>query len=257
MKMAITITIFNEKGGVGKSTTASNLVAGLTLRKKRVCGIDIDPQGHLTKLSGVSTKDENTILEIFSGDATFEETVKKTDIGDIIPCDRNLLPYLKEFSADINNIYAVKELVEQIDSQYDFVIIDCPPNANQITTSALIASDYIIVPTEAEYLALDGVVQMASTFNSVKKRLNPNLKVLGVLLTRYQARRNLTKKVEQGLETLVEKYLDSKLFKAKINNSVAIPSSQNAKKSIYDYDKKSKVAVAYMEFVDEVIKGVK
>lgn len=255
--MAKTITIFNQKGGVGKSTTASNLMSALQQKKYKVLGIDIDGQGNLTKLCKVNTDNENTILEILSGDAKFEETVKATAFGDLLPCDRNLAMYEKEFSSDMSNIYAIRELVEEIGTNYDFVIIDCPPNANSITTSALVGSDYAIIPSEAEFFSLDGINEIALTIDKIKKRLNPELKVLGVLVVKYQPRRTLTKKVEVAMNKLCEQALGCRIFDAKIPYAVAIPESQISGESIYDFDKKSKVAKAYLEFAEEVIKGVK
>ena len=255
--MAKTITIFNQKGGVGKSTTASNLMSALTKKGKKVLGIDIDAQGNLTKLCKVTTTEENTILEVLSGDAKFSETVKKTKFGDVLPCDRNLAGYEKEFSNDISNVYALKELTEEVGKDYDFIIIDCPPNANSITTSALISSDYAIVPSEAEYFSLDGINEISYTIDKIKKRLNPKLKVLGVLFVKYQPRRTLTKKVEKAMDKLVQEVLGCKIFNTKIPFAVAVPESQITGESIFDYDNKSKVAKAYMEFAEEVLEGVK
>lgn len=255
--MAATIAIFNQKGGVGKSTTASNLMASLSAKSKRVLGIDIDAQGHLTKFCAISTDNENTIMELLSKQASFADTVKHTRFGDVLPCDRNLQMYIKEFSEDINNIFLLQELIEEIGEQYDFIIIDCPPNANQITTSALVASNYVIVPTEAEYFSLDGVSEISLTLGKVKKKLNPSLKVLGVLLVKYQPRRSLTKQMELFMTKLASEYLDCKLFTAKINYGVAIPSSQALKQSIFEYDSRSKAAQSFDAFADEVIEGVK
>lgn len=255
--MAVTISIFNQKGGVGKSTTASNLMAGLQLKKKKVLGIDIDPQGNLTKLCGVNTEDENTVLELLAGDATFIQTVKPTAFGDLLPSDRNLAGYERQFVADVSNVYAMKDIIEKNCTAYDFIIIDCPPNAGMITMSALIASNYAIVPSEAEYFSLDGVNEIAKTVDSAKKRLNPNLQVLGVLLIKYQPRRILTRKIESTMQRLAEQYLHCGLFETKIGYSVAIPESQAARQSIFEYDAKSKIAKAYLSFAEEVVTGVK
>lgn len=256
--MAATISIFNQKGGVGKSTTASNLMAALKLKGNKVLGIDIDPQGNLTKLCGVNTTDDNTILEVLAGEASFEETMKETRFGALLPCDRNLAGYEREFGANPTNIFALKDLVEKIEGDYDFIIIDCPPSSGSlITNAALVVSNFAIVPSEAEYFSLDGVNEIAKTMNGMKKRLNPSLKVLGVLLIKYQPRRILTRKLEKKMEQLANEHLGCKLFNAKIGYSVSVPESQVARMSIIEFDEKSKVAKAYLEFADEVIEGVK
>ena len=196
-------------------------------------------------------------MEVLSADATFEETVQHTKFGDVLPCDRNLAGYERVFAADVTNIYAIKTLIEKIGGDYDFIVIDCPPNAGMITTSALIASGFAVVPSEAEYFSLDGVNEIAKTINSVKNRLNPSLAVLGVLLIKYQPRRILTRSIEKTMAQLANKYLGCSLFDAKIGYSVAVPESQAQKQSIFEYDSKGKIAKAYLEFAEEVIKGVK
>lgn len=255
--MAKTISIFNQKGGVGKSTTASNLMAELVKRGFKVLGVDIDAQGHLSKFCGIDTEEENTVIELLSGDATFAETVQHTRFGDVIPCDRNLQLYSKQFSEDFNNIFLLQDLIKAQGSKYDFVIIDCPPNANQVTVSALVASNFVIVPTEAEYFSMDGVTEISLTIDNVKKRLNPKLSVLGVLIVKYQPRRSITKQLEQIMVELTDKYLHSSLFETKICYAVAVPTSQATKQSVSEYDEKSKAAQGYAAFADEVIARVK
>lgn len=251
--MAKIISIFNQKGGVGKSTTASNLMAELVKRGFKVLGIDIDAQGHLSKFCGIDTEEENTVIELLSGSASFEETVRHTRFGDVLPCDRNLQLFSKQFSEDFNNIFLLQDLVKGQGSQYDYVIIDCPPNANQITVSALVASNFVVVPTEAEYFSMDGVTEISLTIENVKKRLNPDLSVLGVLIVKYQPHRSITKQLEAIMVQLTDKYLHSTLFDTKIGYAVAIPTSQATKQSVSEYDKKSKAAQGYAAFADEVI----
>lgn len=255
--MAKTISIFNQKGGVGKSTTASNLMAELARSGYKVLGIDIDAQGHLTKFCGIDTEEKNTIKELLANEATFAETVQHAKYGDILPCDRYLQSFLKTFDDDINNIFKLQKLIETQGTNYDFIIFDCPPNANRITFSALMASNYVIVPTEAEYFSMDGVAEISRTISSVKAQLNPSLSVLGVLIVKYQPRRSITKQFEKVMAQLAADYLNCNLFDTKICYAVAVPTSQAAKLSVSEFDKKSKAAQGYAAFAQEVIERVK
>lgn len=255
--MAKTISIFNQKGGVGKSTTASNLMAELTRSGYKVLGVDIDAQGHLSKFCGIDTEGKNTIKELLANEATFAETVQHAKYGDVLPCDRYLQSFLKAFDDDINNIFKLQKMVVEQGGNYDFIIFDCPPNANRITFSALMASNYVIVPTEAEYFSMDGVAEISRTISSVKEQLNPKLSVLGVLIVKYQPRRSITKQFENVMAQLADNYLHCKLFDTKICYAVAVPTSQAAKQSVVEYDKKSKAAEGYVAFAKEVVARVK
>jgi len=255
--MAKTIAIFNQKGGVGKSTTASNLMAELTKSGYKVLGVDIDAQGHLTKFCGIDTENENTVKELLAKEATFSETVKQTRFGDIIPCDRYLQSFVKAFDEDINNVFILQRMIQEQGGNYDYVIFDCPPNANRITFSALMASNYVIVPTEVEYFSLDGVAEIARTIEAVKEQLNPALQVLGILIVKFQPRRAITKQFEPVMAQIAESVLHCKLFEAKISYAVAVPSSQASKQSVAEYDKNSKAAQGYAALAKEVVERVK
>lgn len=255
--MAKTISIFNQKGGVGKSTTASNLMAELARAGYKVLGVDIDAQGHLTKFCDIDTENENTVKELLAKEATFAETVKQTRFGDVIPCDRYLQSFVKAFDEDINNVFILQRMIREQGGNYDYVIFDCPPNANRITFSALMASDFVIVPTEAEYFSLDGVAEIARTIEAVKEQLNPALQVLGVLIVKFQPRRAITKQFEPVMAQIAENVLHCKLFDTKISYAVAVPSSQASKQSVAEYDKNSKAAQGYAAFAEEVVARVK
>jgi chromosome partitioning protein len=255
--MAKTICVFNQKGGVGKSTTTSNVMAVMTGLGKRVLGIDIDAQGHLTKFCGIDCENENTVLEMFKDAATFTETVKNTKYGDVLPCDRNLQMHVLSFAADANFPFRIKEIAAEVGKYYDYIFIDCPPAVNQMTTAALVASDYVIIPTEAEYFSMDGVNEIANTLAQVKKNLNQSLKVLGLLLVKYNQRRTLTQELENLLKGAAQKLFKCNVFDTKIRFTVDIPASQALRQSLHDYKASCAAAEDYDKLVQEIIKGVR
>lgn len=251
------IMIFNQKGGVGKSTTAGNLMAEFTKKGKRVLGIDLDGQGHLTKFLGIDTTDRNTVLELLKKEAQFTETVVKTNYGDVLPSDSALQNNMLVFAQDPLFLYKIRNLLRELESLYDVVLIDCPPAVNQVTMAALIAVNYLIIPTEAEKFSIDGVKEIIETVRSVKSELNQDLTVLGLLITKYQGRRIMSRNAEQLLATVAKNYFDSKLFKVRISFMSDIPYSQANNQCVSDYKPKSKSAKEYLELAEEIMKEVK
>ena len=247
-----TIALLNQKGGVGKSTTVVNLMDYFTRVGKRVLGIDIDSQGHLTKQCSINTSNENTILELLLEKATFDETVKKTRFGDVIPADGNLQLALSQFAQLPDFMYRVKEILEEQENKYDVVIFDCPPSINIVSSATLVASDYVIIPSEVEYFSLDGVVELANTIKRVQKRTNPTLKVLGILLVKYNPRRKLTLAFEEHLATKGKELFSADIIPVKIRYTVDIPVSQAQKQSIFEYKPKSAVAQEYKSLGDYI-----
>jgi len=249
--------VINQKGGVGKTTTAINLTAGLNQLGKRVLGIDLDAQGHYTKFMGINTANKNTIVELMNEEATFTEVVIKTKYGDIIPADNNLSAFLSTLALNPNAVFLIKDWLEKVVENYDYVVIDCPPAINQLTAAALVAGDRVIIPSEAEYLSVDGVTLIADSISAAQKRLNPNLAVEGILLVKYQARRGLTAEVEEFLKKVAKNKFNSKVFKTKIRNTVDIPASQGFRQSVCDYSPKSNASKDYADFINEVLGGNK
>ena len=250
------IMVFNQKGGVGKSTTVGNLLAEFSKRGKKVLGIDIDGQGHLTKFLNVDTTGKNTVFELLKKDATFLDTVCKTKYGDLIPSDNALQTNMLVFAQDPLFMYRIKSLLEEISSIYDLVLIDCPPALNQVTLSALGGANYLIIPTETEKFSIDGVRQIIETVNSVKSQLNKDLKVLGLLITKYHGRRLMTRSAEQLLESVARDYFDSKLIKTRISFMADIPYSQAANLCVSDYKPKSKSAKEFSELAESILAEV-
>lgn len=251
------IMIFNQKGGVGKSTTTGNLMAELSKRGKRVLGIDLDGQGHLTKFLGIDTTDRNTVLELLKKEAKFLETVAKTGYGDIVPSDSALQSNMLVFAQDPLFLYRIRDMLAELENVYDFILLDCPPAVNQVTMAALIAVNYLIIPTEAEKFSIDGVKEIIETVRTVKSMPNQSLKVLGLLITKYHGRRILTRNAEQVLVSVAKTHFDSKVFNTKISFMSDIPYSQAQNLSVSDFKPKSKSAKEYSDLTDEILKELK
>ena len=250
------IMIFNQKGGVGKSTTAGNLMAEFTKRNLKVLGIDLDGQGHLSKFLGIDTANQNTVLELLKKQSSFEETVKKTKYGDVIPADNALQSNMLVFAQDPLFLYRIKNLLTEVSDKYDIILLDCPPAINQVTMAALIAVNYLIIPTEAEKFSIDGVKEIIETVRAIKSELNKDLKVLGLLITKYCGRRIMTRQAEALLQSVAKEYFDSKLYPVRISFMTDIPYSQANNLCVSDYKPKCKSAKEYSELADEILKEV-
>lgn len=250
------IMVFNQKGGVGKSTTATNLMAELTRRKYRVLGVDLDGQGTLTKFLGYDTTNQNTMLEIIKDKATFDETKVETRYGDLLPADIQLQNYMCGASITFSFYFKLKTLFKQVERKYDYIIVDCPPSVNAITTAALVAINYVLVPTMAEKAAVDGMLELVSAIRAVKEQQNNKIKVLGLFLTNWNGRRTLTKEIEPYIAMVAKENFGSKLFETKIPYLADVPYSQAQRQSLYDYKPQGKAAIAYSELTEEIIKEI-
>lgn len=244
------IAITNQKGGVGKSTTAAALTAGLTLKKFKVLAIDLDPQGNLTHTSSAVTKGA-TVLGVLTGDVKAAAAIQHTDTGDIIAANRGLAG-ADAFIIDTGKEYCLKEALEEISENYDYIVIDTPPSLGILTVNALTAADKIVIPAQCDIYSLTGIEQLSDTIKPVKKYCNKNLKLEGILLTRYNARTTLTKEVAELAGQLALK-LGTKLFKSTIREAVVVKEAQISQMSLFAYSPKSKAAEDYGLFVDEII----
>lgn len=250
-----TIVVFNQKGGVGKTSTVANLMAELKLKNYRVLGIDLDAQANLTAFNNIINP-ERTIRELLLNACTLEGATVHCKYGDIIPSDTTLQNELLRFASMPAFVIRLRDVLKSIVSNYDVVLIDCPPVVNQVTAAALVAADYVIVPAEAEYFSAVGIKMIAQTVNDVKP-LNPGIKVLGVLLVKYQNRRNLTKSLENVLNDNVRDLLGCGVFDTKIRFTVDIPSSQASGLSVRDFKSNSKATSDYAELSNEILKEMK
>lgn len=248
------IAIINQKGGVGKSTTAEALIAGLSLKGFSVLSIDLDAQGNMTYTAGAKT-DGATALGVLTGEVKVEDAIQKTKSGDIIAANKALAG-ADAFIADTGKEYKLKEALESIEGKYQYIIIDTPPALGILTVNALTACHSVIIPAQADIYSLQGIEQLADTMKPVKKYCNPNLKIAGILLTRYSSRSILSREVAEIAEQLAGK-LGTKLFKATIREAVAVKEAQISQQSLFDYAPKAKVTEDYRAFIEELLEQEK
>lgn len=250
--MSKVIAIANQKGGVGKTTTAVNLSSCLAVKGKKVLIIDIDPQGNTTSGLGIDkTKIQKSIYDVIINDVPIEETFIKTKVDNLVlsPSNIQLAGAEVELVSVISRETRLKNAIEKIEKEFQFIIIDCPPSLGLITVNALTAADTILVPIQCEYYALEGLSQLMNTVRIVQKHLNPELKVEGVVLTMFDARTNLSIQVVEE----VKKYFGNKVYRTIIPRNVRLSEAPSYGLPIILYDNKSKGAECYMDLADEVI----
>jgi len=251
--MATVIALVNQKGGVGKTTTAVNLAAFLGKKKKKVLLIDIDPQANATSGLGIDKRElEQTVYDVLINDAPISDVIYETNAEnvDICPTNINLAGAEVELVTVISREQILKNAIASVSGNYDYIILDCPPSLGLLTINALTASDRLIIPIQGEYYALEGLSQLLDTINIVKKKLNPELEILGVVLTMFNMRTQLSRQVKE--ET--DKYFGGKVFKTVIPRNVRLAEAPSHGLAICDYDKNSKGARAYESLAKEVIK---
>ena len=254
--MGKTIAIANQKGGVGKTTTAINLSASLAAKGKKVLVIDTDPQGNTTSGFGVEKNDlDNTVYELMLSECSIKECILKDVIDgvSIIPSNVNLAAAEIELIGVDRKEYILKREVEWIKDSFDYIIIDCPPSLSMLTINAMTTADTVLVPIQCEYYALEGLSQLIHTINLVKERLNPDLDIEGVVFTMYDSRTNLSMQVVEN----VKSNLSQKVFQTLIPRNIRLAEAPSYGMPINAYDPKSAGAEAYMQLAEEVINGGK
>ena len=247
------ISFANQKGGVGKTTTAVNLSAALAEAGQSVLAIDFDPQGNLSSGLGIDkTNTEKTIYEVIIGDEDINDTILNTEVEnlDIIPSNVDLSGAEIELLELEDRERTLRRKIGEIYKQYDYILIDCPPSLSLLTINAFMASDSVIIPIQCEYYALEGLNQMLRTVNLIRERLNPTLEIEGIVFTMYDARNNLSGQVIEGVKSVIS---DENIFETIIPRNVKLAEAPSFGMPITEYDTTSTGAQAYRMLASEVL----
>lgn len=246
--------VANQKGGVGKTTSAINITASLATAGKRVLLIDADPQGNSTSGFGIDKENlSGSLYDLYTETKTIEEIIGATSIDylKIISSNIELIGAELELAGKENRESILKKGVEQVRDQYDYIFIDCPPSLSLLTLNALVAADSLLIPMQCEYYALEGISMLLKTYNLIRTSYNPYLEIEGILLTMYDGRNTLTHQVTEELR----KHFGDKIYKTKIPRNVTLAEAPSHGKPVILYDISSKGAQSYMELAKEIIEN--
>ncbi|HEX2223344.1 MAG TPA: ParA family protein [Thermoanaerobaculia bacterium] len=249
--MSTTLAIANQKGGVGKTTTAINLGAGLGALERRILLVDCDPQGNASRGLGVKA-DPPHLYHALSGDVPLEQAIRSTGFPnlDIVPSQRDLVGVEVEFVGEAGWEKRLKQVLAQVQDRYDIILLDCPPSLGHLTVNALAAADGVLVPLQAEYFALEGISELVSTIKRIQGGVNPQLVIAGILLTMYDDRTNLSKDVADE----VRRHFAGKVFDTIVPRNIRLAEAPSHGLPIFQYDIKSRGADAYLALAREYLR---
>ncbi len=245
------VVIANQKGGVGKTTTAINLAASLAALEKRVLLIDLDPQGNASSGIGIVVKDGSSVYTALFQPECIKKNIYTTKLPYlfVLPSNQELVGAEIELVDKIGREFYLKDLISTIYKDYDFILIDCPPSLGLLTINGLCAASSLLIPMQCEYYALEGIAQLVRTYNLVKSRLNPDLNIFGVVLTMFDKRNNLSHQVAEE----VKKYFGQVVFQTVIPRNVRLSEAPSHGLPVILYDVKSKGSLAYMDLAKEFL----
>lgn len=250
--MARVLAIANQKGGVGKTTTSVNLAASLQATKRRVLLIDLDPQGNATMGSGINKSDlERSIYEVLLHECSAVEAILETPGGfNILPANGDLTAAEIALLSANNREMRLKEIIQTIDADYDYVVIDCPPSLNMLTINAMVAAHGVIIPMQCEYYALEGLSALVETISAISSTLNPQLQIEGILRTMYDPRSKLTLEVSGQLFT----HFGDKVYRTVVPRNIRLAEAPSYGMPVLQYDRQSRGAVAYLALAGEMLR---
>ncbi|MBQ1678395.1 MAG: ParA family protein [Oscillospiraceae bacterium] len=247
--MSRMVAIVNQKGGVGKTTTAVNLTAALHEKGARILLVDFDPQANASSGLGVSRRSKYTSYDVIINGVPAEQAIVHTQWGDVLPSSSALAGAGVELADMERREFVLKQALESVKERYDYVFIDCPPSLELLTLNGLCAAEQILIPVQCEYYALEGLSDLMSTMRAVKRRLNPGLTVFGVLLTMFDGRTNFSSQVAQE----VRRFFPGRVYAAAIPRNVRLAEAPSHGMPITAYDRHSKGAKAYRDVADEIL----
>ena len=249
--MARRIVVANQKGGVGKTTTAVNLSAALREVGQRVLLVDFDPQGNATSGLGVDKNHSPNVYDVLIGESDCTKAIVSTPYGDVLPSNKALAGAGIELVGMEHREYLLSNALDTVEENYDFILIDCPPSLELLTLNGIVAARSVLIPVQCEYYALEGLSDLMSTLRLVKKRLNPDIDVEGVLLTMYNGRTNLSMQVAEE----VKRFFKGKVYATVVPRNTRLAEAPSHGKPVIAYDKWSKGAEAYRALAKEVLEG--